>query len=58
MSNTQISQAELIKMVLVRFLGALLALSVMFFLPAGTWAYWEAWLYLGILLIPLFFVLI
>jgi protein-S-isoprenylcysteine O-methyltransferase Ste14 len=30
----------------------------MFFLPAGTWAYWEAWLYLGILLIPLFFVLI
>jgi protein-S-isoprenylcysteine O-methyltransferase Ste14 len=42
----------------VRFLVVLLALSVMLFLPAGTWAYWEAWLYLGILLIPLFFVLI
>ncbi len=58
MSNTQISQAELIKMVIVRFLGALLVLSAMFFLPAGTWAYWEAWVYLAILFIPMLFVLI
>lgn len=58
MSNTQISQAELIKMVIVRFLVVLLALSAMLFLPAGTWAYWEAWVYLAILFIPMFFVLI
>ena len=58
MSNTQISQAELIKMVIVRFLGASLVLSAMIFLPAGTWAYWEAWVYLAILFIPMLFVLI
>ena len=58
MSSTQISQAELIKLVIVRFLVVLLALSAMLFLPAGTWAYWEAWVYLAILFIPMFFVLI
>ena len=58
MSDTQISRAELIKLVIMRFLGALLVLSAMFFLPAGTWAYWEAWVYLAILFIPMFFVLI
>jgi len=58
MSNTQISQVELIKLVIMRFLGALLVLSAMFFLPAGTWAYWEAWVYLAILFIPMLFVLI
>ena len=58
MSNTQISQVELIKLVIVRFLVVLLALSAMFFLPAGTWAYWEAWVYLAIIFIPMFFVLI
>jgi len=58
MSDTQISRAELIKLVIMRFLGALLVLSAMFFLPAGTWAYWEAWVYLAILFIPMLFVLI
>jgi len=57
MSNSQSSQGELIKMVFVRFLGAILVLSTMFFLPAGTLAYWEAWGYLAILFIPMLFVL-
>ncbi|MGB2909812.1 MAG: isoprenylcysteine carboxylmethyltransferase family protein [Anaerolineales bacterium] len=57
MSNSQSSQGELIKMVFVRFLGAILVLSAMFFLPAGTLAYWEAWGYLAILFIPMLFVL-
>jgi protein-S-isoprenylcysteine O-methyltransferase Ste14 len=57
MSNSQSSQGELIKMVFVRFLGAVLVLSAMFFLPAGTLAYWEAWGYLAILFIPMLFVL-
>ena len=57
MSNSQSSQGELIKMVFVRFLGAFLVLSAMFFLPAGTLAYWEAWGYLAILFIPMLFVL-
>ncbi len=58
MSNSQSSQSELIRMVFVRFLGAILVLSVVFFLPAGTFAYWEAWVYLAILFIPMFFVVI
>jgi protein-S-isoprenylcysteine O-methyltransferase Ste14 len=37
-------------------LAAFLALSAMFFIPAGTLAYWEAWLYMGTLLIPMVFV--
>jgi hypothetical protein len=38
---------------------ALLAVPVLWailFVPAGTLAYWEAWVYLAILLIPMFFV--
>ncbi len=31
-------------------------LLAVFFIPAGTLAYWEAWVYLGVLLIPLAFV--
>ena len=57
MNNSQSSQGELIKMVFVRFLGAILVLSAVFFLPAGTLAYWEAWGYLAILFIPMLFVL-
>jgi protein-S-isoprenylcysteine O-methyltransferase Ste14 len=37
-------------------LAAFLALSAIFFIPAGTLAYWEAWLYMGTLLIPMVFV--
>jgi len=36
----------------------ILALGVLLFLPAGTIAFWEAWLYLAILYIPMFFALI
>jgi protein-S-isoprenylcysteine O-methyltransferase Ste14 len=35
---------------------AFLALSAMFFIPAGTLAYWQAWLYMGTLLVPMLFV--
>lgn len=37
-----------------RLLVAALFLGVLFFLPAGTFDYWEAWVYLGVLLIPMF----
>lgn len=37
-----------------RLLAAALGLGVLFFLPAGTFHYWEAWVYLGVLLIPMF----
>lgn len=41
----------MIRLVLARFLIAFVLLLVLFFLPAGTVAYWEAWVYLGILFV-------
>jgi len=49
---------KLIKTVIFRYLQAIVVLGLMFFLPAGTIRYWEAWVYCGILLIPMFFVFI
>ena len=56
MTETHISKSKLTRLVLSRYLMAFVALSAMFFLTAGTLAYWEAWLYLAILFIPMFFV--
>ncbi|MBM4307396.1 MAG: isoprenylcysteine carboxylmethyltransferase family protein [Deltaproteobacteria bacterium] len=53
MGNEHLPQSELIKMVFVRLLIFIPLLLVMFFLPAGTFAYWEAWLYLTVLIIPM-----
>jgi len=52
MSNNTIAQSELIKVILTRFLTLIFLLLMMFFVPAGTIAYWEAWLFLAVLLIP------
>ena len=46
---------QLIKTVLSRLLMALPMFMLFFFLPAGTWNYWQAWVYLAILFIPMFF---
>lgn len=53
MGNNHLPQSVLIKMVFVRFLIFIPLLSAMFFLPAGTFDYWEVWLYLTVLLIPM-----
>jgi protein-S-isoprenylcysteine O-methyltransferase Ste14 len=41
----------------VRLLVVVPAMGAIFFIPAGTLAYWEAWLYMAVLLIPMAFVL-
>jgi len=46
------------KMVVVRILGGAILLGLMFFLPAGTFLYWQAWVYLAILFIPMLAVMI
>ncbi|MBK9601532.1 MAG: isoprenylcysteine carboxylmethyltransferase family protein [Anaerolineales bacterium] len=58
MVNTQISQSELIKLVGSRLIIGIPVLLLIIFLPAGTFAYWEAWVYLAILLIPMLIVMI
>jgi len=49
---------KVLKIVLVRFTTGILFLGALFFLTAGTFAYWEAWAYLAVLFIPMTFVLI
>jgi len=58
MGNNQLPQGKLTKMVSVRLLVFIPLLLAMFFLPAGTFAYWEAWVYLTVLLVPMVLVLI
>jgi len=58
MDDKHFSQSELIKKVFARLLIMIPLMLAMFFLPAGTFAYWEAWLYLAVLLVPMFFALI
>ena len=53
MEKTQLSQSKLIKLVGSRLLIGIPALLLILFLPAGTFAYWQAWIYLAILLIPM-----
>jgi protein-S-isoprenylcysteine O-methyltransferase Ste14 len=44
-------------MVAVRLLVAIPVLFAFFFLPAGTISYWEAWVYMAIIFIPMLLVL-
>lgn len=49
---------ELKRTVAVRFFLALSGLGLVFFLPAGTLRFWEAWAYLAILFVPMVMVLV
>jgi protein-S-isoprenylcysteine O-methyltransferase Ste14 len=44
-------------MALGRLVGAFVVLLGVFLLPAGTWAYWEAWVYMAVLFTPMTLVL-
>jgi protein-S-isoprenylcysteine O-methyltransferase Ste14 len=56
MATSFSTQPGLAKTAYTRALLAVPALWAILFVPAGTLAYWEAWLYLAILLIPMLFV--
>lgn len=58
MSDSQLSQGALIRLALSRMGLAVLLLALLLFLPAGTLAYWQAWVYLAILLVPMSLVLL
>lgn len=45
---------SLLSQALVKFFSGVLLLSALLFLPAGSLRYWNAWLLLGILFIPMF----
>ena len=46
--------AALFSQAIIKFLSGLLMVGLFLFLPAGTFAYWQAWLLIGILFIPMF----
>jgi len=52
-----IDRRRLVRMVASRFIPGIIVLFAMLFLPAGTLAYWHAWVFLGVLLVPMAFVL-
>jgi protein-S-isoprenylcysteine O-methyltransferase Ste14 len=51
------NKGTLIRMVAIRLLVAIPVLFAFFFLPAGTFSYWEAWAYMAIIFIPMLLVL-
>lgn len=53
MEDGALSRRALIRLTVSRLLLLVLAMLILFLLPAGTWAYWQAWVYLGILLAPM-----
>lgn len=57
MSDNPLSKRQLLKLVFSRLIIAFPALIAMLFISAGTSAYWEAWLYLAVLLIPIVLIL-
>jgi len=46
--------SKLFAQAIVKFLSGLLIVGLLLFLPAGTFAYWQAWLFIGILFVPMF----
>ncbi len=46
--------AKLFQQAVVKFLGGLLTVGLLLFLPAGTFAWWQGWLLIGILFVPMF----
>ena len=45
--------AKLFSQAIVKFLGGLLILGLLLFLPAGSFGFWQGWLLMGILFIPM-----
>ena len=47
-------EKNLLGQALVKFFGGLLLVGALLFAPAGTFDYWQAWLLLGVLFVPMF----
>jgi protein-S-isoprenylcysteine O-methyltransferase Ste14 len=52
------SKKKLISMALSRFIPGIIIISALLFIPAGTIKFWNAWLFMGVLFIPMLFVII
>jgi len=48
------SKTKLIISALTKYIAGLLMVTLMLFLPAGTWNYFNGWLFVGLLFVPMF----
>ncbi len=55
-NTTNVNLPELKKKVLLRLILVPIFMGLVLFLPAGSLDYWQAWIYCGVLFIPVFFV--
>jgi protein-S-isoprenylcysteine O-methyltransferase Ste14 len=55
MENTDSAHSQTARRVFIRIVLLVPVLGAILFIPAGTLDYWEAWAYLGVLLIPFAF---
>ncbi|MBR4020126.1 MAG: isoprenylcysteine carboxylmethyltransferase family protein, partial [Firmicutes bacterium] len=39
---------------LIKFTAGIILVGLLVFLPAGIWQYWQGWMFMGILFIPMF----
>ncbi len=51
-----VNRRALFRAVILRYIGAFLFLGAALFIPAGTLAYWQAWVYLAVLMLLVGFV--
>jgi protein-S-isoprenylcysteine O-methyltransferase Ste14 len=51
------SKSKLLAITISRLLIGVGVFMLLFFLPAGSWNYWQAWMYMGVLFIPMLFVM-
>jgi len=58
MAEDSIDRSKLLGKTIFSLVGLVAVLSLCFFLPAGTWNYWQAWLYIAVLLTPMLGVMI
>jgi len=47
-------EKELFQRAILKFLSGLLLVGLLLFLPAGSFTYWQGWLLIGILFVPMF----
>ena len=58
MTTPTISQSALTRLVVSRYILVILIFFVIFFLPAGTLDFWQAWAYFVLLMGPMFFAML
>lgn len=56
--NLEMPKTKILMQVFIRYILSLIFVSVILFLPAGSLKFWNAWLFLSALFIPMLFVLI